>query len=408
MIKRWQKLLNLINRLIDLVLILLSYLAAVYLWLIVIRKDTSNIALTFLHSGWVAFTIAFAIVILYQLAGLYDSIRGKPVGHNVKRVLLLNAVASLAGAALLYVLRLEDFSRGVIAFFYIISSGSVLAKRLSLRYFLSKYRSKGYNLKHVLLIGSGPLAQSYVNTIARYPRYGYMIDGYIGRSSTLSGAQYLGTWAKTGSRQLAKAGLDEVVAALDLNELSLLPKIIAAAEKHGAKVSIIPYCNDYIPSSTTLESIGGCKLLNARTVPLDDPGNALMKRLMDIVGSAVLIVLTSPVMLAAAIGVKLSSPGPVVFKQQRVGKNKKLFMMYKFRSMRVNAEEDTAWTKHDDPRKTKFGSFIRKASIDELPQLFNVLKGDMSLIGPRPEIPHFVDQFKETVPLYMLKHLGTC
>jgi exopolysaccharide biosynthesis polyprenyl glycosylphosphotransferase len=115
--------------------------------------------------------------------------------------------------------------------------------------------------------------------------------------------------------------------------------------------------------------------------------------------------LTSPVMLFAAIGVKLSSPGPVIFRQTRVGKNKKLFQMYKFRSMRVNAQESTAWTKDRDPRKTRFGSFIRKTSIDELPQFFNVLKGEMSLIGPRPEIPHFVEQFQETIPLYMLKHL---
>jgi lipopolysaccharide/colanic/teichoic acid biosynthesis glycosyltransferase len=110
-------------------------------------------------------------------------------------------------------------------------------------------------------------------------------------------------------------------------------------------------------------------------------------------------------MLFVAIGTLLSSPGPVIFKQTRVGKNKKPFQMYKFRSMRVNAQEDTAWTQDDDPRKTRFGSLIRKTSMDELPQFFNVLKGDMSLIGPRPEIPHYVELFQETVPLYMLKHL---
>ena len=109
-------------------------------------------------------------------------------------------------------------------------------------------------------------------------------------------------------------------------------------------------------------------------------------------------------MLIAAIGVRLSSPGPILFRQERVGLNKQTFTMYKFRSMRVNASQDTGWTQDADPRKTWFGSLIRKCSIDELPQFFNVLKGDMSLIGPRPEIPHFVEQFKETVPLYMVKH----
>ena len=129
-----------------------------------------------------------------------------------------------------------------------------------------------------------------------------------------------------------------------------------------------------------------------------------VKRAFDIVGAAVLIVVTSPLMLLAAVGVKLSSPGPIIFRQIRVGKNKKEFYMYKFRSMRVNAKEQTGWSRDVDPRKTAFGSFIRKFSIDELPQFFNVLKGDMSLVGPRPEVPHFVEQFKEEIPRYMVKH----
>jgi len=120
MIKRWQKLLNFINRLIDLCLIMFSYIAAVYLWLIVIRKDTGNIALAFSQSFWFALGLSFITVFLYQLVGLYDSIRAKPIGHNVKRVLVLNTIVSLTGAALLYVFRLEDFSRGVIVFFYIL------------------------------------------------------------------------------------------------------------------------------------------------------------------------------------------------------------------------------------------------------------------------------------------------
>ena len=116
-----------------------------------------------------------------------------------------------------------------------------------------------------------------------------------------------------------------------------------------------------------------------------------------------LIVLTSPIMLGVAIGVKLSSPGPIIFKQERVGLNKRPFMMYKFRSMRVNAAEDSAWSTNSDPRKTRFGSIIRKFSLDELPQFFNVLKWDMSLVGPRPEIPFHVEHFKEEIPRYLVR-----
>jgi exopolysaccharide biosynthesis polyprenyl glycosylphosphotransferase len=159
-----------------------------------------------------------------------------------------------------------------------------------------------------------------------------------------------------------------------------------------------------MPSHPQIDSLNGLPLINLRRIPLDNLGNAFLKRAMDVVGSLLLIVVTSPLMLFAAIGVKLSSPGPIIFKQRRVGLNKKEFYMYKFRSMKVNAASDTAWSTNSDDRKTRFGSFIRKCSIDELPQFFNVLKGDMSLVGPRPELPHYVEQFKEEIPLYMVKH----
>lgn len=405
MIKRWQKTLNLVNRLLDLFVLFVSYFAAVYLWLIVIRNTPGNIALTLTHSVWFTLALSVFIVFLYQIVGLYDSVRAKPFGHDVKRVLLINAIASILVAALLFIFRLEDFSRGALSLFYVLSSTAILGKRALVRAVLSQYRRRGYNLKHVILIGNGALAKQYIETIQKYPRFGFTIDGYIGHTPAFSDVPYFGSWEQAGNEQLAKPGVDEVVVALEQEDVALLPQIIAATEKHGTKVSIIPYFNEYIPSSTTFETLGECKLLNVRSIPLDSPINAIAKRAMDIVSALLLILITSPIMLIAAIGVRFSSPGPIIFRQTRVGRNKKLFQMYKFRSMRVNAQENTGWTKQDDPRKTKFGSFIRKTSIDELPQFFNVLKGDMSLVGPRPEVPHFVEQFKETIPLYMLKHL---
>ncbi len=159
-----------------------------------------------------------------------------------------------------------------------------------------------------------------------------------------------------------------------------------------------------MPARPQIDSINGLPLINLRRIPLDNLGNAFLKRSMDIVGALALILLTSPIMLLTAVGVRLSSPGPVIFKQKRVGLNKREFYMYKFRSMRLNDSADTGWSTQRDDRKTRFGAFIRKFSIDELPQFFNVLKGDMSLVGPRPEVPYYVEQFKEEVPLYMVKH----
>ena len=202
---------------------------------------------------------------------------------------------------------------------------------------------------------------------------------------------------------LEDPGIEEVVIALDAADMDRIPEVLSACDKHGTRVTMVPFYNDYLPARPTIDVLDDCKLINIRQTPFDNLANAAVKRLFDIVGSLVLIVLTSPVMLAVAIGVKLSSPGPVLFKQERIGLNKKPFMMYKFRSMRVNAEESTAWSTNSDPRKTRFGSLIRKFSLDELPQFFNVLKGDMSLVGPRPEIPFHVEHFKEEIPRYLVR-----
>lgn len=404
MIKRWQQVLNQVNRVIDFFIVGLSYAGATSFWLLVVRQDPTNLAMRPNNLFWFSVAFAFVSVFGYQLAKLYDSIRGRSFGFDVKWVLIVNAITILGGGALFYILRLTDFSRAALALFFVLSSVLILIKRKLARVILSRYRSKGYNLKHVILVGSGALAQKYADTIRSAPQFGYTIDGYIGACG-IEGLPCFGEWDEHANGLLSKPGIDEVVVALELDQAELLPQIIAATEKYGTKVSIIPHYNDYIPSSTTIQSFGECKLLSLRTTPLDFPSNAMVKRLFDVVGSLILITLTSPIMLFAAVGTLLSSPGPIIFRQMRVGKNKKLFQMYKFRSMRVNAEERTGWTKNDDPRKTRFGSLMRKTSIDELPQFFNVLKGDMSLIGPRPEVPHFVEQFQETVPLYMLKHL---
>ena len=146
--------------------------------------------------------------------------------------------------------------------------------------------------------------------------------------------------------------------------------------------------------------------MNIRYVPLSNTFNAMLKRIVDIFGALVAIVLFSPVMLFSCIMIKLTSPGPLIYRQTRVGLHNKPFEMYKFRSMAVQTEEKEkkAWTVKNDPRVTGFGKFMRHTSIDELPQLFNVLKGDMSLVGPRPERPFFVEKFREEIPRYMVKH----
>ena len=200
--------------------------------------------------------------------------------------------------------------------------------------------------------------------------------------------------------------LDEIAITLGLSEYHRLESIVALCEKSGVHTKFIPDYYNIIPTKPYTEDILGLPVINIRYVPLTNTFSAALKRLMDIIGSLAAIILSSPVMLVCAIIIKVSSPGPLIFRQERVGLHNRPFTMYKFRSMVVQEanKESKAWTVRDDPRVTPVGRFMRKTSIDELPQLFNVLKGEMSLVGPRPERPYYVEKFQEEIPRYMVKH----
>ena len=272
----------------------------------------------------------------------------------------------------------------------------MVGKRLVLRYTLRYFRAKGYNLKHNLVVGGGHLARRYARTVENDKTLGVHLAGIIPPKGD--------NWTEWLEAQLHGEGIDEVILALEPEELGVTVQVIQLCEKSGTKVSVIPFYNDVIPTRATIDNIGQIKLIQLRTTPLDEPFNAALKRAFDIASSALALLVLSPLLLFIAAAIKLSSPGPVLFRQERVGLNKKHFTMYKFRSMRVNDSQNTAWSRDADDRRTRIGAFLRKTSLDELPQFRNVLRGDMSLIGPRPEIPFFVEQFRETVPLYMVKN----
>ncbi len=397
MIRKNQKQMNRLNALSDGVLVLLSYLFSSWLWLDVIKGDSNMAAVESLHSGigYSAVIYAVWVVVILSCFRMYRTTRLSRPATGFRSIALANAIALVTAAAILYLFRLEDFSRGVLLVFYVTSCTVLIIKRLLLRAFLRNMRVKGYNQKHILVIGGGQLAQRYVKAVTDDDALGMRISDVLSNMDML---------AEDMERHLHGAGIDEVVAALEPAEMGHIVEIIQICEKCGTKISIVPTYNDVIPTKPTIDVVGDMKLIQLRTTPLDEPLNAMVKRAFDIVGSLVLIILSSPLMLFAAIGVKLTSPGPILFRQERVGLNKKTFTMLKFRSMRVNAEQDTGWSTAVDNRRTKFGSLLRKTSIDELPQFFNTLRGDMSLVGPRPEIPFYVEQFRETIPLYMVKN----
>nr|WP_315023666.1 undecaprenyl-phosphate glucose phosphotransferase [uncultured Aminipila sp.] len=401
MIKENQKILNKFNIFTDGLVILLAMVLAYVMRFIVFQGELGHITLE------VYISLGIVVIPLYLLTstgfGLYESFRQKDFSKELGLIIKANLLGIILLFTCLFVFKKIDLSRWTLVFFFIFNILGTACKRYIMRDILKKYRQKGYNIKHVILIGDGPLARDYLNAVSKNKALGFSVMGYISASKALKHLRYLGDYDNI-YETLDLFNADEVVVALESDEFQLLPKVINSCEKSGTKLCVIPFYSKYMPSNPYMDEIDGIPLINMRRIPLDNLLNAMTKRAMDIIGSLVLIILSSPIMLVAVMGTKLSSPGPVIFKQERIGLNKQPFTMYKFRSMQVNAVEETGWTTLNDPRKTKFGSFIRKCSIDELPQFFNVLKGDMSLVGPRPEMPFFVDQFKGSIPLYMVKH----
>ncbi len=408
MIKDNQKHLNRIHVVIDAVIIVIAYFIAYWLIFGFMRRDSG------LPKG-IYFSALLYIVpgglILYWFFHLYEPMRVMGRRLELFNVLKANVVGAMLITLVLYLGkdRLIHFSRQMtflfIAFNYVLES----TFRLTLRSVLRSFRRKGYNQKHVLLIGYSRAAQSYIDRVVANPDWGYLIrgilDDYASRGTEYRGVRVMGPIDNL-EEILPMNRLDEIAITLSINEYDKLERIVNACEKSGVHTKFIPDYNKVIPTKPYTEDLLGLPVINIRNVPLTDSFNAALKRLVDILGAGVGIIVFSPIMLVVAAVIKFSSPGPVIFSQERVGLHNRSFKMYKFRSMEVQkpSEEKAAWTTRNDPRVTSVGKFIRKTSIDELPQLFNILKGDMSLVGPRPERPHFVEKFREEVPRYMVKH----
>lgn len=324
-------------------------------------------------------------------------------------ILKANTVGALLFIVVLYVVNQPNFSRTMIFIFYVINIVLTTLSRQVLRNTLQYFRRKGYNLKHILLVGYSRAAEEYVTRINANPQWGYVVRGILDdrvpRGTLYKGVKVLGS-IENLTIILPENKLDEIAITLALQDYGMLEKIVDLCEKSGVHTKFIPDYNSLIPSRPYTEDLMGLPVINIRYVPLTNTLNWVLKRAVDVIGSAVGLVVVSPIMLLTAAAVKFSSPGPVIFKQERIGLHNKPFQMYKFRTMEIQKEsaEKKAWTVKDDPRVTKVGKFLRKTSLDEFPQLYNILRGDMSLVGPRPERPLFVEKFREEIPRYMIKH----
>ena len=414
MIKDNQKKLNRFHVVLDGLVVIAAYALAWFmldLGIRLFRPGTRILAPQYYFAALIVIVPVY--LILYAIFHLYTPKRVQQKRYEFANICKANFLGLLLFAMALLLVKknpyFSNFSNRMVFYFVAVNIVMETLERNVIRIVLRSMRSKGYNQKHILLIGYSRAAEGFIDRVLLNPEWGYQVRGILDDHKEWA-AEYRGVHVIGKVDELddilALNSLDEIAITLSIGEYANLEKIVASCEKSGVHTKFIPDYNNMIPTRPYTEDLQGLPVINIRHVPLTDPFNAIVKRAVDIVGALIALVLFSPVMALTAILIKLTSPGPLIYSQERIGLHNRSFQMYKFRSMVVQApsEEKSKWTTPHDSRVTPIGRFIRKTSIDEMPQFVNVLLGDMSLVGPRPERPLFVEKFKEEIPRYMIKH----
>jgi Undecaprenyl-phosphate glucose phosphotransferase len=354
---------------------------------------------------WGALLVVFPIT--FHQARLYATNRSRTHLGEAFEVFKATVTATLILVAVMYFTR-ERYSRLTLAFFVGYGFVLVVATRLVMREVLAQVRRRGRNLKSILVIGAGEVGQRVIETIDLHRELGFQVTGVLTRrpeklGTTVRGAPVVGMFDELG-RILAARPVDQVIIALPFEEQPLVKGLMEELAQHTVDVKFVPDLWQYMTLCGGLEEFGGLPIISLQGGPLHG-WNVVAKRAFDVSFALAAIVLTGPVMAAVAAAVKLTSRGPLLYRQTRMGMDGRTFDILKFRTMRIDAEAGgAAMVRRDDPRRTPIGTFLRKLSLDEFPQFFNVLRGDMSLVGPRPERPVFIEEFRKQIPRYHLRH----
>ncbi|HNR13063.1 MAG TPA: undecaprenyl-phosphate glucose phosphotransferase [Thermodesulfobacteriota bacterium] len=393
----------------DMVIVAGSWLAAYYLRFYVdfipIYKEIPPFRIYFS----VTFYAALIWAITFRAFGLYSPMRTVSKLVESTRIVKASLVAFLVFMAVVFYLREYKYSRGVLIYFWIVSTVGLVFARGTMRTILRFFRRKGYNLRFILIIGAGELGRRLLRSIKAHPELGMRVVGFLTRHqkklrTRIDGVPVLGVYEDV-QNIIRSQPIDQVFLALPLEEHARLREVMRRIDNEIVDVKIIPDIFEYMTLGAGIAELDNMPIISLRDSPLYG-WNRILKRVFDVVLSLLLLILLSPLMAGIACLIKLTSPGPIFFRQERMGLDGKLFTMLKFRTMVEHAEKETGpvWASANDGRRTWIGAFLRKTSLDELPQFFNVLKGNMSIVGPRPERAFFINQFKEIVPHYMLRH----
>jgi len=410
-LKGHANILNLVLRLLDLSVVLLCGVLSYYYSSAFETYTAAGVNGLPGHYIKVILLAAILAVLLFPLFNVYRVWRGSSTLTEIKYLTLAWLMVGLLLSGLAFATKSgADFSRSWMGIWFASTWVSLVGSRALLRIILHWLRSSGFNHRHVVIVGTGEQAAVVADRLRRSTWFGLEISALFGTRnkqlpSWLQNKRIISDIAEL-REYVDGGGVDQVWISLPHSEEETIRKVISALDGSIAEIRYVPDIFEYQLMHHSLSEIAGVPVVNISYSAIDGM-NELVKTVEDYVFAFVLLVMVSPVILLIAAGVKMSSPGPVLYRQRRVGWNGKEFTMYKFRSMPVEVEKESGpvWASKVDNRATRFGSFLRKTSLDELPQLFNVLQGKMSLIGPRPERPMFVEKYKDEIPHYMKKHL---
>ena len=421
MVKRHNRLLVALHVIADATLGMAAFLLAY-----VIRFESGLLAVT---KGYPPFEqyvnvlpfIGVLVPFAFHVQGLYRLRRGRSRVDDFFAVFVGTILAVVFGiVATLYFQayyvpdELKDrgayeVSQLVWALFLVLNVALTFGEREVVRELLERRWRAGIGLKRILIAGAGELGRLVADKILEHRELGYHIVGFVddragGDVLGHRGLPLLGTLDEAGEIA-TREGVDHLYVALPAEEHVGMLQLLETVGRECIDVKVVPDLLQVIALKARLEDLDGIPIININDVPLQG-FNSVLKRSLDVLlSSAALLLLALPFAIIAAI-IKLTSPGPVFYRQERMGLDGKPFIIYKFRSMYADAEDASGpvWAREDDPRATPVGKFLRRFDLDEVPQFWNVLRGDMSIVGPRPERPHFVEQFKHRIPQYMLRH----
>lgn len=358
---------------------------------------------------WYLLPLLLFWAISSRIFALYQSRRMSFGAHEIADIIKAVTTTLILVVCFIYVTRRFEFSRLAYFYFWIGTISTLSIERIAIRNVLRNFRKRGYNLRFALVIGSGDLVEKLLHSISSHPELGVGVSGIltfkreeINRS--ISGVPVIG-FIDDLDNIIERGKWDIVFIALPLEGHHHMGKVLKILMGRMLDIKIVPDVYEYIALKGGMDRIDDIPMVSLQTSPLYG-WNRVMKRSFDLTIALFSLILLSPVFVVVAILIKITSRGPILYIQERVGMGGKAFRIYKFRTMETDAEKDSGpvWTKDEDPRKTNIGAFLRRFNLDELPQLFNVLKGEMSIVGPRPERPFFVEEFGNQVPQYMLRH----